>query len=154
MENLPFANEELDMIWAEGSIYNIGFERGVSSWRRFLKPGGILAVSEITWLTKHRPPEIRTYWQDAYPGIDMASSKIDVLEKNGYSLLGYFVLPEYCWMQNYYDPLQKRFDEFMKRNQYSHEAQSIIDSEIREIELYKTFKEYFGYGFYIAEKCD
>ena len=28
MENLPFEPGELDLIWAEGSIYNIGFERG------------------------------------------------------------------------------------------------------------------------------
>jgi ubiquinone/menaquinone biosynthesis C-methylase UbiE len=26
MDNLPFAEEELDVIWSEGAIYNIGFE--------------------------------------------------------------------------------------------------------------------------------
>ncbi len=40
MDNLPFANEELDVIWSEGAIYNIGFEKGVAEWRRFLKAGG------------------------------------------------------------------------------------------------------------------
>ena len=29
MENLPLAEEELDLIWSEGAIYNIGFERGL-----------------------------------------------------------------------------------------------------------------------------
>ena len=28
MENLPFQKEDFDLIWSEGAIYNIGFERG------------------------------------------------------------------------------------------------------------------------------
>ena len=28
MDNLPFGEGELDLIWSEGAIYNIGFERG------------------------------------------------------------------------------------------------------------------------------
>ena len=35
MEHLPFHEEELDLIWSEGSIYNIGFERGLAEWRKF-----------------------------------------------------------------------------------------------------------------------
>jgi ubiquinone/menaquinone biosynthesis C-methylase UbiE len=30
MENLPFQEEDLDLIWSEGAIYNIGFERGLN----------------------------------------------------------------------------------------------------------------------------
>src|SRR6056297_2405335 len=52
MENLPFQEEELDLIWSEGAIYNIGFERGLTEWRKFLKPGGYIAVSENTWFTE------------------------------------------------------------------------------------------------------
>ena len=50
MDNLPFQNEELDLIWSEGAIYNIGFERGLNEWRRYLKPGGYIAVSEVRGL--------------------------------------------------------------------------------------------------------
>ena len=51
MEDLQFDNEEYDVIWSEGAIYNIGFENGINDWKRFLKPGGLLVVSEITWTT-------------------------------------------------------------------------------------------------------
>ena len=34
MDNLPFGEEELDLIWSEGAIYNIGFERGLNEWRK------------------------------------------------------------------------------------------------------------------------
>lgn len=48
MDDLPFADEELDVIWPEGAIYDIGFEKGITEWRRFLKAGGLLVASEIT----------------------------------------------------------------------------------------------------------
>ena len=37
-----FAMRNLDLIWSEGAIYNIGFERGLNEWREFLKTGGTL----------------------------------------------------------------------------------------------------------------
>jgi len=82
MDALPFADEEFDVIWSEGAIYNMGFEAGVSAWRRFLKPGGKLIVSEITWLTAERPSELQSHWNTEYPEIDVASAKIGILERN------------------------------------------------------------------------
>lgn len=90
MDSLPFGETELDAIWAEGAIYNIGFENGVAAWRKHLKPGGVLAVSEITWLTRERPAELQAHWDREYGEIDTASAKIAILEKHGYSPLGYF----------------------------------------------------------------
>ena len=152
MDNLPFATEELDVIWSEGAIYNIGFEKGVTEWRRFLKPGGLLAASEITWLTDSRPSELQKHWDSEYPEIGLSSSKIRVLEKRGYSLVGYFVLPERCWLDEYYRPMQARFDDFLKRNGNSEEACEIVAAEKQEIELYETYKTHIGYGVYIARK--
>ena len=59
MDALPFRAGELDLIWSEGAIYNIGFERGLNEWREYLKPGGYLAVSESVWFTDERPTERR-----------------------------------------------------------------------------------------------
>ena len=46
MESLPFAPAAYDAIWSEGAIYNMGFAKGLQVWKKFLKPGGYLAVSE------------------------------------------------------------------------------------------------------------
>lgn len=67
MDNLPFQNEELDLIWSEGAIYNIGFERGLNEWRKYLKTGGYLAVSESSWFTDERPEEINNFWMKHIP---------------------------------------------------------------------------------------
>ena len=152
MENLQFDDEEYDVIWSEGAIYNIGFEKGINDWRRFLKPGGVLVVSEITWTTSDRPSEIQKYWEAEYPEIDTASSKINILEKNGYSPVAYFVLPECCWLENYYRPVQNSLDEFIVRNANNENAQAIVEAEKKEIFLYEKFKKHYSYGVYIARK--
>ena len=61
MDKLSFRDEELDLIWSEGAIYNIGFERGLNEWKRFLKKGGYIAVSESSWFTEERPEEISRF---------------------------------------------------------------------------------------------
>ena len=152
MEVLPFQDGEFDVIWSEGAIYNIGFETGIKKWQRFLKPDGILAVSEITWLTDSRPVELESFWQQAYAEIDTASAKTRQLEEHGYTPIGYFVLPQECWMDNYYRPLQKRFDTFLARQGDSEEARALVASEKQEIALYERYKAYYSYGFYIARK--
>jgi SAM-dependent methyltransferase len=152
MDNLPFVEEEYDVIWSEGAIYNIGFTKGVSEWNRYLKVGGLLVVSEITWITASRPPELQKHWQCEYPEIDVASAKIAVLETSGYSPLGYFVLPEHCWLENYYRPMQDRFEDFLDRNGNSEEARAIVAAENQEIELYEKYKTHYSYGVYIAQK--
>lgn len=152
MDALPFAEGELDMIWSEGAIYNMGFENGVKAWRRHLKPGGILAVSELTWLTDSRPAEVDDHWQAEYPEIDTGPAKLAILQANGYVPIGYFVLPESCWINTYYQPMEERFEAFLADHNHSDAAQALVASEQAEIALYKKYKAYFSYGFYIARK--
>lgn len=152
MDDLDFNREEYDIIWSEGAIYIMGFEAGIKSWRKFLKPGGYLSVSEITWLTEKRPAEIEEYWHNEYPEIDTASNKIRILEQNGFSPAGYFVLPQSSWLDNYYNPIESRFSNFLKKHNYSENAKKLVDSTKEEIRLYKKYKEYLSYGFYIAKK--
>jgi cyclopropane fatty-acyl-phospholipid synthase-like methyltransferase len=152
MEALPFGPEEYDAIWAEGSIYTMGFAAGVEAWRAYLKPGGILAVSELTWLTGARPQALQAYWDDAYPEVDTASAKIAVLERLGFAPVGYFVLPEHCWLDNYYRPLQARFAGFLERHGHSDAARAVVAAEEAEITLYEGHRAFVGYGYYIARR--
>jgi SAM-dependent methyltransferase len=152
MGDLPFAEGEYDVLWSEGAIYNLGFAQGINNWRRFLKPGGLLVVSELTWITGERPAEIQRHWEAEYPETGTASSKIDLLEKSGYSPVAYFILPEHCWLENYYRPLQSRFTEFLARHSHRDEALAVTEAENEEIALYEKYKSYYSYGVYIARK--
>ncbi len=95
---------------------------------------------------------LQDHWDSEYPEIDVASAKIRILEKNGYSPIGYFVLPEHCWLKQYYRPMQAGFDNFLKRNGNSAEARAIVAAEQKEIDLYETYKAYISYGVYVAQK--
>jgi SAM-dependent methyltransferase len=152
MEALPFEEEWYDAIWAEGAIYNMGFAAGAEAWRRFLKPGGVLAVSELTWLTATRPAELQAHWDGEYPEVDTASAKMGVLEDLGFSPLGYFPLPERCWLDNYYRPMQARFPAFLARQGNSEAARAVVAAEEAEISLYERYEAFVSYGYYIARK--
>jgi SAM-dependent methyltransferase len=152
MDSLPFAAESLDLIWSEGAIYNIGFSAGIEAWRPFLRPGGVLAVSEITWLRPDPPGEIRRHWNGEYPEIATAPEKIAILERAGYDLLGYLTLPSTNWIDNYYGPTEQRIPAFLKRHAGLPEAAEIVEMERHETDLYKRYRQWFSYGFYVAQK--
>ena len=152
MEALPFAEAAYDAIWSEGAIYNMGFAAGVQAWRNYLKPNGILAVSELTWLTDQRPEELQKHWEREYPEVDTASGKMAVLERLGFSPIGYFPLSEYCWLDNYYRPMQQRFSGYLDRHKDSEAAREIVAAEENEISLYERHKAFVSYGYYIARK--
>ena len=153
MDDLPFKNEELDIIWSEGAIYNMGFEAGIQNWKKFLKKDGYLAVTEITWTTNKRPGRIEDYWHNQYPEIETAANKIVRLEENGFSLEGYFILDKNSWIDNYYKPLEERYTDFLVRHEHSQQAIKIVEAYKEEISIYKSFNAYFGYGFYVARKA-
>ena len=109
-------------------------------------------VSEITWITANRPADIQDYWVQEYPEIDVASAKIRILEQHGYAPVGYFTLPEHCWLENYYHLMQDRFEEFLRRHAYSADAQAIVSAEKQEMDLYERYKGFYSYGVYAARK--
>ncbi len=154
MDSLPFNEEELDLIWSEGAIYNIGFERGLKEWRRYLKPGGHIAVSEASWFRDDPPAEILDYWNSEYPGIGTVSAKLAQLEGAGYAPVAVFALPESCWSDHYYGPQTAAQEIFLQKHRGSRAAQELVASMRREAALYARYKAYYGYAFYIGRKTN
>jgi ubiquinone/menaquinone biosynthesis C-methylase UbiE len=152
MDNLTFEDEELDLIWSEGAIYNIGFQRGLSEWRRFLKPGGYLAVSEASWFTESRPAEIDDFWNSEYPAIDTIPHKVAQLQGAGYVPVASFILPETCWLEHFYTPQVQAMEDFLDKHAGNKAAEDFIANQRHEAQLYRKYKEYYGYAFYIGKK--
>jgi ubiquinone/menaquinone biosynthesis C-methylase UbiE len=152
MDNLTFDKNSFDVIWSEGAIYNIGFEKGLSLWRNYLKDNGYIAVSEISWLTDTRPEEIEHYWVNAYPEIDTIENKLSVIEKCGYTSVAHFALDDKCWKDNYYQPILERSEEFLKKYNYADVVKEFVEAGKVEADLYNRFKDYYSYVFYIAKK--
>lgn len=154
MDNLHFREEELDLIWCEGAIYNIGFERGLNEWRKYLKTGGYIAVSESAWFTAERPAEIHNFWMEVYSEIDTIPNKIAQIQKAGYIPVATFILPETCWTEHYFAPLAKAREIFIHQHAGNKTVEELIKFQHYEEELYSKYKEFYGYVFFIAKKIE
>lgn len=152
MFQMDFPEESFDIIWAEGSIYIIGFERGLKEWRKFIKAGGFLVLHEVTWLKPNPPEEIAEYWKKMYPGITAIPDNLEVILRCGYDVLGHFPLPEDAWWEEYYHPLEKRLNQLKTKYRDDPEALKVLDSEQEEVDLYRKYSEWYGSVFYVMQK--
>lgn len=154
MDDLPFEDEELDLIWSEGAIYNIGFERGLNEWRKLLKIGGYIAVSEASWFTEKRPAEIEKFWMDAYAEIDTIPNKVAQMQKAGYMPVATFILPENCWIDHFFTPQVNPQKVFLEKHSGNKAAVGFIEYMRYEAQMYSKYKEFYGYAFYIGKNIN
>lgn len=152
MENLPFQKEEFDLIWSEGAIANIGFEKGLNYWKDFLKKDGYIALTYESWFTDERPAEIEKWWVDAVPGISTIGHNISIMQKGDYSLVAAFTLPEKCWTDNYFIPREAAGKALLEKYAGNKTVETFIATMKYEAELYSKYKQYYGYVFYIGKK--
>jgi len=152
MENLPFQKEELDLIWSEGAIAGIGFEKGLNYWRDFLKKDGYVALTYESWFTDERPAEIEKWWVDYVPEISTIGHNISIMQKAGYIPVAAFILPEKCWTDNYFIPREAAGKALLEKYAGNKIVEDFIASMRHEAELYSKYKQYYGYFFYIGKK--
>ncbi len=128
---LEFPDESFDIVWAEGSIAVIGFEEGLNVWRRLLKPGGFLVVHDE---------------------LGDLETKLTLITKSGYELLGHFIISVEAWWRAYYEPLEKRIAEL--REQYRAEATVLteLENEYREVAMFKQNPERCASVFFVMQK--
>ena len=115
--NMDFPKETFDIIWSEGSIYAIGFERGLREWKRFLKPGGFMVIHDEQ---------------------GDVNEKLEQISKCGYELLGYFLLSKETWWKEYFAPLEKSITE--AETEYSNNLKVLEEIHQAQGEL-GTFKK-------------
>jgi len=152
MFEMDFPEESFDIIWAEGSIFIIGFEIGLKEWRRFLKPDGFMVVHEMAWLRPEPPQEIYDYWKNIYPGIKIVDENLKQIPGCGYEVIGHFTLPEDTWWIEYYGPLENRIKELRRKYVDDSVALGELDKEQREIDLFKKYCKWYGSAFFLMKK--
>jgi len=152
MEDLNFNEEEFDLIWSEGAIDCIGFEKGITYWNRFLKKNGYIAVTCPSWLADEHPVEVEKFWVDAGSGLNTVGYYISIMQKSGYNFVAAFTLPEKCWIDNYFSPREEAEKKLLSKYPGNETVNAFIESEKFEMELYQKYKIFYGYVFYIGKK--
>ena len=151
---LPFATNTVDLLWSEGAIYIVGFERGLRTWRPALRSDGVVAVSEATWLRTGAPDELRRFWDEGYPAMVGREDNARTAEQCGYRVLDQFTLPADAWWTHYYDPLVDRLREARAHHAGDEAASALVDAEELEIDMFRKYHDYYGYVFYVLKRVD
>ena len=152
MDDLPFQREALDLIWSEGAIDNIGFERGLAYWHGFLKQGGYVAVTCPSWLTDEHPAVIERFWADAGSRLDSVAYNIEALQRCGYQFVAAFALPETCWTDEYFTPREAALEGLLRKYPGNEIVEAFVADNRHEVELYLEYKQHYGYVFYLGRK--
>lgn len=143
MAELPYPDGSFDLLWAESSIYSIGFDNGLGRWRRLLAPGGALVVTECEWTTPEPSPEARAFWDAAYP-LRTTGENTAAAVAAGYTVLEVYRQPESDWGE-YYGPLAERADSADARTPGMTRALDVTRTEIAMRREHGTEYGYTGY---------
>jgi len=131
MLNIDFTDASFDIIWAEGSISVIGFEKGLKDWRCLLKTGGFLVVHD---------------------DLGDLTEKQKQISQCGYELINHFVLSENIWWNEYYAPLEKKFNEVRAKPTSDQKTIAVLNDDQREIDTFKRDPKRYRSVFFVMRK--
>ena len=152
MCDLGLAEGSFDLIWSEGALYIMGFREGLAVCHNLLAPGGLMAVSELSWLRPDPPAECRQFFVNEYPVMVDIDTNLATIKNCGYDLLGHFTLPKSAWKESYYHPLGDRLQLFRKKYATDQKRIEMIDSVQMELDFYHKYSGYYGFGFFLMQR--
>lgn len=132
MLEMHFPPNSFDVIWSEGAMTFIGFERGLTEWRGLLVPEGCLVVHDA---------------------LSDLQRKIAVTYACGYTMLGQLELSPAVWWNEYYKPLKKQLEVLQAVASPDKKVISEINNAVREIEEFDPGSDRFGSVFFILKKA-
>jgi SAM-dependent methyltransferase len=151
MADLHLPDHAFDVLWSEGAIFIVGFARGLALWRRLIKPGGYLVISESCWLCDQPPAEVRELFGDACADVGDVASRRAAIHAAGYRLLDDFMLPASAWWDNYYVPLGRSVERFRAAHAGNDDALAVAAHSEHEIDVYRRHADSFGYAFFVMQ---
>jgi ubiquinone/menaquinone biosynthesis C-methylase UbiE len=152
MSALNYEDGSFDLVWSEGAIFVIGFEKGLREWKRLLTGKGYLVVSELSWLKPDPPGDVRKFFVEGYPAIKTINENLETIKKAGYRVINHFVLPKESWWDNYYTPIEAKIPAMKLKYKDDKEALDFLAAEELEIDMFRRYSDYYGYVFYIMQK--
>jgi cyclopropane fatty-acyl-phospholipid synthase-like methyltransferase len=150
MDAVPGPLAPVDIVWAEGSVFCIGFEEGLTAWRKLLGKGGYVVLSESSWFVDDPPAGAVSFWKAAYPGIRTVHEFWKTARSCGFSVMGVVILPDAAW-DEYYAPQRERIALFRKKAK-TPEDHAVLDQIAEEIRVWDAYRGTYGYAFYVLRK--
>jgi SAM-dependent methyltransferase len=139
MKDIPNVFPRIDLLWAEGAAYNIGFANALATWSKAIKPNGFAVVSELCWLRDDKIPDgVEEFFRSAYPEMQSVEQNIQTAEEAGYELFNTYTLPKETWVKDYYDILEPRAKSLLNHSDVA--VRNCAVEALKEIETFKLQK--------------
>lgn len=154
MDELTFPEGQFDVIWAEGSIYVMGFLEALEAWKKFLRPGGLILCNDLCWKESLVSRRYKTEIMELFGELDFYKHRGNMAKEKGYDLKEYFVQPHCDWAEGYYIPLQARLQEMKEKYPATEEcqqAQEAMGQLQREIDLFRNYAPFYAYVYFALQ---
>ena len=153
MKDIANVFPTIDLLWAEGAAYNIGFANALTTWAKAIRPNGFAVVSELCWLRDDKIPDgVKEFFRSRYPEMQSVEQNIQTAEEAGYQLFNTYTLPKETWVKNYYDILEPRAKSLL--NQSDVAVRNCAVETLKEIETFKISEDSYGYVFYLLQRSN
>ena len=124
--NYDPGEEMFDMVLAEGFLNAVGFEKGFSEIKKFLKRKGYFIIHD----------ELKDN-----------EKKIAFFNRNIFRLLHFFIMDEKAWWDNYYSCLEKETSDPENES-----LSEFFNSDRQEIAMYRKDPGLFRSVYYVLQK--
>lgn len=152
MANPQQPRGSFDLIWSEGSLYNIGLQNALGICLGLLRPGGYLAFTDAIWRRENPPPQVKAGFELDYPAMGSLDDDVAAIQDSGFELISHFTLPDEAWWEDFYTPMETRIEEL--RDKYAHdvEALAILDQLAAEPDMHRRYSDFYAYEFFVARR--
>ena len=140
----------VDLIWSEGAIYSVGWERALEAWAEHLTDGGYLVASDAVWVDDRRPDDALEFWNREYPAMKTEDEIRALATSKGYEVVATFELPAHAW-SDYYGPLAQRV-ALVDSSDPSDEMREVVDAVREEIDVWETHGHVVDYVFFVLRR--
>lgn len=143
MAALPHPDSAFDLLWCEGAAYLVGVDRALHDWRRLLRPGGALVLTDAVWTTAAPSEEARRFWAQ-YPEMRDEAALAAAARSAGWDVLATHLLPDADWTDEYHGPLAAVVDAWPDAD--PDPATAAVLAEARsEVDVRQAHRDEFGY---------
>lgn len=134
-----------DLIWSEGALSIMGFDRGLKMVRDLLEPGGVAGISDLVWFLPDAPDECRELFAGAYPDMVDTAASVEQARQAGFDVVDHWHLPESAWWDAFYRPLEARVAEYREEHVDDTPRLGVAEWIQHEIDIYRQYSRYYGY---------
>lgn len=141
MTALPHPDSAFDLLWCEGAAYLMGVDRALLEWRRLLRPGGALVLTDAVWTTATPSEEARRFWAQ-YPDMRDEAALAAAARSAGWEVLATHLLPDADWTDEYHGPLAAAIDAWPDPDP---DTAAVLAEARREVDVRQAHRDEFGY---------